>query len=137
MRFPPSLIRFLFRRGIPRPEDLWVWLLAWKNWQLAADRNFRRKDALTRSFLVFALLFGAGVILTGVFGDQGLLAWMGLREERSRLVERLKGLEERRQVLESQIDALKHDPAYIRFLARRDLGLVSPGEVVVIRAENP
>ena len=86
---------------------------------------------LPRFFLLFLLLFGVGMILISLVGDQGLIAYQGLRGEAQALRADVTRLEARRRELAQQIEALHNDPDYIAQLARRQLGLVKPGEVVL------
>lgn len=86
---------------------------------------------LPRFFVLFLLLFGVGMILISLFGDQGLIAYYGLKREAAQLRADVAALEARRTELVRQIEALRGDPDYIAHLARVRLGLVKPGETVV------
>ncbi len=71
------------------------------------------------------------MILISLIGDQGLIAYYRLRTEAAQLREDVERLEKRRTFLGHEIRALLGDPRYIEHLARRDLGLVKKGEIVV------
>jgi cell division protein FtsB len=97
--------------------------------EIARDRG--SADRLPRGFLVFLLVFGAGMILISLVGDQGLIAYLRLQEEARSLRVEIQALEGRRQDLDQEVRALRDDPAYIELLARKRLGLVKPGETVI------
>lgn len=71
------------------------------------------------------LLFGAGLL-----GDSGLLRLHQLKEEHSRLESSIHEQEEINWKLKRDVRALKHNPRQLERLAREELGLVKPGEVV-------
>lgn len=51
-------------------------------------------------------------------------------EELKALEERIRALEEDNSRLREEIEALKNDPLYIEKIARKELGLVRPGEII-------
>jgi len=84
------------------------------------------------SYLVVSLLFSA--LLFGLFlvGDRGFLS---LRRQRQELVAaqvELQALVDENARLETDLAALKTDPKAVEKIAREKLGLVKPGEVVLI-----
>lgn len=86
---------------------------------------------LPRWFMLFLGMFGVGMILISLIGDQGLIAYYDLRGE----AETLKGDVLRMEALKSrllrEIEALQGDPATIEHLARKNHGLVKPGDVIL------
>lgn len=107
-----------------------------QGWQQFRERwETSRAGALSgelpRFFPLFLLVFGVGMILVSLVGDQGLIAYYQLRQETRALRQQVVHLRERRQELTGKIRALREDPAYIELLARRRLGLVRRGETVV------
>ena len=102
----------------------WQRLVAWL-------RGGEPGEELPRAFPVFLLLFGVGMILISLVGDQGLIAYYGLRRDAEGLRRDVARLEARRTELNEQIEALRSDPDYIAYLARERLGLVKPGETVL------
>lgn len=88
-------------------------------------------QGLPRAFPLFLLLFGAGMILISLIGDQGLISYYQLRHEAASLREDVERLKARKDFLGLEIEALRNDPGYIEHLARKDLGLVKPGEIVL------
>lgn len=115
----------------PQPGWRGIWsarLQRFRTWLLDSGSQ---KETLPRAFLLFLLLFGTGMILISLIGDQGLIAYYRLRTEAAQLREDVERLEKRRTFLGHEIRALLGDPRYIEHLARRDLGLVKKGEIVV------
>lgn len=88
-------------------------------------------EAAPRYFLLFLMLFAAGMVLISLLGDQGLIAYFRLRAEAHKLEGEVTRLEAQQQELAQRIHALNDDPAYIELLARQRLGLVRPGDVVL------
>lgn len=88
-------------------------------------------EELPRTFLLFLGVFGVGMILISLVGDQGVIAYKGLSRERSELQVEVNRLQQREQELHWQIEGLRSDPTYIEQLARQRLGLVRPGERIL------
>jgi cell division protein FtsB len=104
----------------------------WQRWQAwIADPQAVAAGQLPRFFLLFLLLFGVAMILISLVGDQGLIAYYGLRRDAAGLRRDVTALEARRGELTREIEALRSDPDYIAYLARKRLGLVKPGETVL------
>ena len=84
------------------------------------------------SFLVVSLLFSA--LLFGLFlvGDRGFLSVRRKRQELVRFQNELSALVDENRKLEAELAALKNDPRAVEKIAREKLGLVKPGEVVLI-----
>ena len=67
----------------------------------------------------------------------GIAAWKGSRDlaaarERERLLEsRIEDTRERIDELRGRIDRLRSDPGTLERLAREDLGMVRPGDVII------
>jgi cell division protein FtsB len=77
--------------------------------------------------LVLAIL---GVGVSAILGEHGVLHLLRLRAERRAHGERVFGLLERNARLRTQIQRLRSDDLYLEELARRQLGLVRPDELV-------
>ena len=65
-----------------------------------------------------------------VFGSRGLLHLVALRGEEHRVVERITRLLEENDRLRTLLGAIRRDDPTLERLAREDLGLVRPGEVI-------
>ena len=107
-------------------------LARWKVWLRGTTG-----EGLPRFFLAFMLLFGVGMGLVFLLGDQGWLAYSSLQAEASQLKQDVQRLHIRRETLTQQIEGLNNDPEYIEFLARRDLRYVRRGETVVEFVPTP
>ena len=77
--------------------------------------------------LVVAILVALGSLVLARDGVPNLLA---LRRERQRLGEQAVAVLQENSALRDQIERLRSDDRFLERLARRDLGLVGPGEVV-------
>ena len=112
-------------------------LREWVIWLSEPDSNAPGDNRLPRWFLPFLLLFGAGMILISLIGDQGLIAYSSLRSEAARLRSAVSALADDNVRLAREIEALQTDDAYIEHLARRKLGLVRRGDVVLQLPRRP
>jgi cell division protein FtsB len=108
-----------------------------RNWLREDDGSWH--EGAPRPFLLFLLVFGVGIVIVSLLGDQGLLAYYGLRREESALKVDIAKLQREESDLGARIQALRSDPQYIEMLARQRLGLVKPGETVLQlpRRESP
>ncbi len=77
----------------------------------------------------FAALFVTLSLFTA-FGERGVLRLWHLRGERGKLSERNFLLHKENETLRERIYRLRHDDLYLEKIAREDLGLVRPGEIV-------
>jgi cell division protein FtsB len=94
----------------------------------------RRRRRLVEGVLVF---IGSMVLLDSLFGERGIVEMMKKRQEGRALqqeVDKLRSDNERLLVL---IDKLQNDPATIEDAARRELGLIKPGEKVFTIRDLP
>jgi cell division protein FtsB len=78
-----------------------------------------------------ALVLGiAAVSGSAVFGEHGVRHLRRLRGERRELARQAFALLERNAQLHRDVERLRSDDLYLETLARRQLGLVKPGEIV-------
>lgn len=99
------------RRGIPRPQ------------------RAGQARRVGRLLVLFAAIV---LIVDGLVGDRGFLAMLRARrqyDELSAVLERQRAENAR---LRDEAGRLRNDPAAIEELARRELGLIRPGEKVFI-----
>ena len=84
------------------------------------------------------LLFVAAVILLdGLVGERGLLATLRARRDYDELSATIARERAENARLRDQARRLREDPAAIEEIARRDLGLIKPGEKVFIIKDVP
>ena len=83
------------------------------------------------------LVFGVVVIVDALVGERGLLASLRARDDYGTLVATIKTLEADNDRLREDLRRLKEDPAAVEEIARRELGLIRPGEKVFIVKDLP
>ena len=66
-----------------------------------------------------------------VFGDNGLADLRLLKSKHAALQIRNQQIARENVQLHRKIYRLKHDPAYIESIARQDLGMIAPDEVII------
>jgi len=84
--------------------------------------------------IVHALLFlsAAVIVLDALAGDRGLLAMLRVRREYRELAATVARDRAENARLGEQARRLREDPAAVEEVARRELGLIKPGEKVFI-----
>jgi cell division protein FtsB len=91
-----------------------------------------------RRLLHLSLAFVAGVIvLDALAGDRGLLAMLRVRRQHAALAAALAKDRAVNARLAEQARRLREDPAAIEEVARRELGLIKPGEKLFIIKDVP
>jgi cell division protein FtsB len=99
--------------------------------------NLHWKDARFRRAALLALvLIAIALTVHEVFGDRGYLALRRRRQELQTLQEQVRKLQEENRKLEEQIKALKSDPKAIEQLAREQMRLARPGEIIYVLPEK-
>jgi cell division protein FtsB len=78
------------------------------------------------AFFVFLVTLS----LFTVFGDRGVVHLWRLMEEKEKLDERNFLLQKENESLRERIHRLRHDDLYLEKIAREELNLVRPGEVI-------
>ena len=94
------------------------------------DARFRRAALLTLVLIAFALT------VHEVFGDRGYFALRRRRQELQSLQQQVQQLKQENQQLEQEIKALKSDPKAIEKLAREQMKLAKPGEIIYVLPEK-
>ena len=77
--------------------------------------------------LVILVLLGEALL-----GEGGLIAMLGARNTRSLLNQKIVALRRENDVLRKTVRLLREDSSAIEDIARRELGLISPGEILFI-----
>ena len=78
------------------------------------------------------LLAGVVLVIDALVGDKGLLAMIQARQEYRTLEKSLADVRAQNARLREQARRLREDPAAVEDLARRELGLIKPGEKLFI-----
>jgi cell division protein FtsB len=106
----------------------------------SSSKSSRRRKQLApalpganRQIVRWLLVFAASLIIVdGLFGERGLLAMMRARHEYQELSAAIDRQRADNARYRDDIRRLKDDPAAIEEIARRELGLIKPGEKVFI-----
>ena len=86
-----------------------------------------------RRLVTWTLLLGSFIlIVNALFGERGYLAVIRARQEYRTAADELKRLMEENQRNLNEIRVTKNDPDALENAARRELGLVKPGETIII-----
>jgi cell division protein FtsB len=105
---------------------------------MSTARDRRRTRSHVLRFAVRALCVVVGVeLILAVAGDRGLLALQAAKRDLGALGARVEAMRSENAALQRENRRLREDPSAIEELARRELGLIKPGEVVFIIRENP
>ena len=81
----------------------------------------------------YLLLFvGAVLLIDALVGDKGFVAMLRAREDYRRLETALASARGENARLRSEARRLREDPEAVEDIARRDLGLIRPGEKIFV-----
>jgi cell division protein FtsB len=84
------------------------------------------------------ILFVVVLLVHDIFGTHGYLAMRRKRLEIQKVNADLQRLNKENAALDSDVKDLKTDPQTIRKIAREELGLAKPGEVIIkLPAQTP
>jgi cell division protein FtsB len=89
----------------------------------------QRRNPWIRRGLVF---LACAVLLDSLIGDHGLAETMRARRDYSRAAADLIRLQQENASLRQEFRRLASDPAAIEAVAREELGLIRPGEILVV-----
>jgi len=81
--------------------------------------------------MVMAVLGMFSMSLLIIYGNNGLADLMRIREEKRQLVEKNEAIRQENVSLYREIDRMNHDPDYIEEVARKELGVISPEEIII------
>ena len=86
-----------------------------------------------RRWIHFVLIFVTIVLVVdALVGDKGLMESMRAREQYREVAASLEASRRENARMREEVRRLKEDPAAIESLAREELGLIRPGEVLFI-----
>lgn len=86
----------------------------------------------------FALIFGASVLVANALvGENGLVDAMEARHRHRVLVDDLARLRLENAQLREAAHRLRDDPRAVEEVARGDLGLIKPGELLLLFSDEP
>jgi cell division protein FtsB len=91
-----------------------------------------------RRWLARVLVFVTCVVLVdALFGERGLAQTVRARREYRRAASALSLMKAENAALREQVRRLQEDPATIEAVARKELGLIRPGEILVVVRDIP
>jgi cell division protein FtsB len=100
----------------------------------ASENAGGRGHPVTVYFVLFVVsLLGAGLVL----GERGVLARLQADRQHEEAVAALERARAENALLREEIRRLREDPSAIEEIARRELGLIKPGEKLFIIKERP
>ena len=86
-----------------------------------------------RKLVTYALLAGSAILMVNaLIGENGYVATVRAQRDYAELAAALAAEQQKIQELSEQIRRLRTDPAALEAEARRQLGLIRPGETLVI-----
>ena len=95
-----------------------------------ASTTPRRRQRRIAQYVV--LLVGCLVVVDALVGDKGLIAMMKARQQSRALEASLERVTSENARLRDEARRLREDPTAIEDIARRELGLIHPGEKLFI-----
>jgi cell division protein FtsB len=96
-------------------------------------RGERRRWRLDRALTLVASI----LLINAIVGDRGLLETWRARRQFTSLGQAVTSLRSENASLREQARQLREDPRRIEMLARRELGLMRRGEVLVVLRTSP
>jgi len=91
-----------------------------------------------RQAVQYALFFiGCVLVIETLVGDKGVLEMVKKRQQAQALDQQVTAAQAENARLRAQIKRIKEDPAALEEMARRDLGLIKPGEKLFIIRDAP
>lgn len=97
---------------------------------LAPDWPHRRRpNPWVRRLLVFVT---CALLLDALIGDKGLAETIRARRDRQLAAAGVQTMKRENAALQHQVELLLRDPATIEAIARRDLGLIRQGEILIV-----
>jgi cell division protein FtsB len=96
-----------------------------------APRLSRRK-AERRWLRTMMLLAGVIILADALIGEQSLSTGYRARQQFAAVGDEIATLRDQNNRLRHEIRRLREDPETIEFVARKDLGLARPGEILVV-----
>lgn len=85
-----------------------------------------------RPFQLLLAFVTAVLVLDALVGERGLVERLKVRRQFRDAQASLERLRQENAVMREQVRRLNEDPSAIEALARKDLGLVRPGEILFI-----
>jgi cell division protein FtsB len=94
------------------------------------------RATLYRNAVFVLVLLCLALIVHGIFGPHGYLALRRQQRELEALQQQIRQLRQENEELDRQIKALKSDPKAIERLAREQMRMARPGEIIYTLPEK-
>ena len=94
------------------------------------------KATLYRNGAFFLILLCLALVVHEIFGQNGYLALRRQRQELQAVQQKIQQLQQENEQLERQIKALRSDPKAIERLAREQMRMARPGEIIYTLPEK-
>ncbi len=99
----------------------------------STDGRERRKKFWTYGLLTVSAM----LMVNALIGEKGYLANLQAQREFKAATHALQQIEAENSALEAKIERLRKDPQALEDFAREQLGLVKPGETLIILRDRP
>jgi cell division protein FtsB len=96
-----------------------------------------REGKTKRIIRALVLFFAAATVVDALVGEQGLFAMLRARRQAGELAATIARQRAENTRLRDEVQRLQNDPAAIEEVARRELGLIRPGEKLFIIKDLP
>ena len=90
-----------------------------------------------RAVQYLIVFLGSVLVVDALVGDKGVLQMLKKRQELRLLDQDVAAARARNAQMRAEINRLKSDPAALEEIARKDLGLIKPGEKLFIIRDAP
>ena len=90
-----------------------------------------------RAVQYLLVFLGSVMVVDALVGDKGVLQMLKKRQELRAADQAVAAARTRNAEMRAEIDRLNTDPAALEEIARKDLGLIKPGEKVFIIRDAP
>jgi len=84
-----------------------------------------------KRYRILLLILTILMVILGVFGENGLITLMRLKEEYREVISENEAIKKSNQSLYHEIYLLKEDRYYIEKIAREEMGLVKKDEIIL------
>ena len=101
---------------------------------LSASTKGNRRRRMVQYLIVFV---GCVLVIDSLVGDKGVLQMLKKRQEARALERAVAAARAENARLFQEMQRLKYDPTALEETARRDLGLIKPGEKLFIIKDAP
>ncbi len=89
-----------------------------------------KSSRLEKILLTTLVIIAFGIAGAAVVGKHGLLTYINMQNRYEQMQEECERLREENERLRQEIQALRKDPEAIEEVARKELGMIKPGEVL-------